>query len=528
VKPLRLLRTPPLRPASASGTERDARPDAASRDAAGTARPLLGSTGRTLALLFPQAAPAQRSRAAAIRAGAADLAAIALGGWVMLARQTGVPARDTLIAEDRSIFLPQALLHPLGSLTQPYAGYLQLLPRLIAEVAARLPLRDAAAGFAVAGALTASCTAVFVFHASSGHIRRPELRLMLAASVLLLPTALLSIANSGVDAPWYLLFATFWALLWRPRSRAGMAAAALFCFAAASSNALAALYLPLAAARVIALPRAREHAATLGWLAGGLVQLPAVLTISRHTQATTIGRALAFYGREVILAAVAGYHGALLLRAGFGLAGATAIAACVAAALAAWALVRGEPRVRVLVVTGLALGLILTLVPVLATGWVASIPLPPGAIYANGTRYAQAPILIIDSLAIVAVDALLRRGARSAERGAQTIAAVLLAAVLLTMWAGDFRYADGRSTARPWPLTRNQGRAGLPPKPSRKRQDTQYASSLHKNKGVNGHRSELARSRAAHMSASAAGRECRPDLTQPSGCHSFMTTRWLP
>jgi hypothetical protein len=307
-----------------------------------------------------------------------------------------------------------------------------------------------------------------------------------------------------------------------------MAAAALFCFAAASSNALAALYLPLAAARVIALPRAREHAATLGWLAGGLVQLPAVLTISRHTQATTIGRALAFYGREVILAAVAGYHGALLLRAGFGLAGATAIAACVAAALAAWALVRGEPRVRVLVVTGLALGLILTLVPVLATGWVASIPLPPGAIYANGTRYAQAPILIIDSLAIVAVDALLRRGARSAERGAQTIAAVLLAAVLLTMWAGDFRYADGRSTARPWPLTRNQGRAGLPPKPSRKRQDTQYASSLHKNKGVNGHRSELARSRAAHMSASAAGRECRPDLTQPSGCHSFMTTRWLP
>jgi hypothetical protein len=334
---------------------------------------------------------------------------------------------------------------------------------------------------------------------------------MLAASVLLLPTALLSIANSGVDAPWYLLFATFWALLWRPRSRAGMAAAALFCFAAASSNALAALYLPLAAARVIALPRAREHAATLGWLAGGLVQLPAVLTISRHTQATTIGRALAFYGREVILAAVAGYHGALLLRAGFGLAGATAIAACVAAALAAWALVRGEPRVRVLVVTGLALGLILTLVPVLATGWVASIPLPPGAI-AGDRRGGRPP-----------APRCPKRRARRANHRRRS------AGRRPAHHVGGRFPLRRRTLDRPSLATdRNQGRAGLPPKPSRKRQDTQYASSLHKNKGVNGHRSELARSRAAHMSASAAGRECRPDLTQPSGCHSFMTTRWLP
>jgi len=297
----------------------------------------------------------------------------------MLVRQTGVPAWETLIAEDRSVFLPQALLQSWGSLTRPYAGYLQLYPRLIAEVATAFPLRDAAAVFAVAGALTASCTAVFVCCASSGHIRRSELRLLLAASVLLLPTALLSIANSGVDSPWYLLFGVFWALLWRPRSRAGMAAAALLCFAAAASNVLAALYLPLVAARVIALPRVREQAATLGLLAGGLVQLPAVLTLSRRGQPTTFARALAFYGREVLLGAAAGYHGALLLRDGLGLTGATAIAASVVAALAAWALIRGGPRVRVLVVTGIILGLVLTLVPVLITGWVANLPLPRGA-----------------------------------------------------------------------------------------------------------------------------------------------------
>jgi len=368
----------------------------------------------------------------------------------MLARQTGVPAWQTLIAEDRSVFFPQALVQSWGSLTRPYAGYLQLYPRLIAEIATRFPLRDAAAPFAVAGALTAACTAVFVFHASSGHIRRPELRLLLAASVLLLPTAPLSIANSGVDSPWYLLFGVFWALLWRPRSRTGKAVAALLCFAAASSNVLAALYIPLAAARVIALPRVREQAATIGLVAGGLVQLPAVLTLSRRGQPTTLARALAFYGREVLLGAVAGYHGAMHLRAGFGLTGATVAAACVVAALAAWALLRGGPRVRVLVVTGVILGLILTLAPVLITGWVANLPLPRGAIYANGTRYAQAPILIIYSWALVVADAFLRNGGR---RAVHATVAVALIAGLVTVWATDFRYPDARSVGRPWSLT---------------------------------------------------------------------------
>jgi hypothetical protein len=44
----------------------------------------------------------------------------------------------------------------------------------------------------------------------------------------------MEIADSGVNAPWYLLLAVFWALLWRPRTRAGMAVAAFVAFAAAA------------------------------------------------------------------------------------------------------------------------------------------------------------------------------------------------------------------------------------------------------------------------------------------------------
>jgi hypothetical protein len=76
--------------------------------------------------------------------------------------------------------------------------------------------------------------------------------------------------------------------VWRPRSLAGAVVAGVVCFAAASSNALAALYLPLVAARVIALPRVREQAATIGLIVGGALQLPAVLTLSRHTQSTRL------------------------------------------------------------------------------------------------------------------------------------------------------------------------------------------------------------------------------------------------
>ncbi len=80
-------------------------------------------------------------------------AVVPLGVLVMLVRVAGpVPAWDSIYAEDLSIFLVQALQHPWPLLV-PYAGYLQLVPRLIAQFVFYLPLRDAAAAFAIIGAL---------------------------------------------------------------------------------------------------------------------------------------------------------------------------------------------------------------------------------------------------------------------------------------------------------------------------------------------------------------------------------------
>jgi hypothetical protein len=385
-------------------------------------------------------------------------AAVAAGAAVLLARQEGHPAWQTVWAEDRTIFLPRALLDPWGSFLHYYGGYVQLVPQLIADAVTRFPLRDAAAGFAVAGAAVASGCALFVYHASAGHVRRAGLRVLLAASVLLLPIALIEVADNGVDAQWYLMYALFWALLWRPARPVGRAAAAGVAFAAMASNILNVLYLPLASARVLALPRAREQAVTAGWLAGIgfqvagiLVQVPAIFGPGRPRQFAEPAGILGFCAHHVLLVAVAGWRLAPGLVAVAGPGGAVAIAGCLLAAVGAGAFACGGRRVRLFLVSALLTGLVLTTFPAAVRYWVTQ-PVAPrvSRIWLPGSRFTVCATLLIDACAVVAVDDYLRR-ARGAAGPA--LAVLLLAAALGTGWLTSFRYPTLRSQAPAWTRT---------------------------------------------------------------------------
>ena len=289
-----------------------------------------------------------------------QVAVVGLGALVMLARIGGRPALYRVYAEDPGIYLPQALAHP-WHLLQSYGGYLQVVPRLIGQIAALVPIRDASVAFAVGGALVASACGLFTYHASAGHVSSRGLRAMLGLSVVLLPVAPLEVADNGVNSIWYLLVALFWAALWRPRTRTGMAVAAVIALAAAASSSLALLFAPLFAARVLVVPRRlREHGATAGWALGCLMQILAILTshLSRFRPRNPVNAVL-YYAHEVLLPAL-GWHLSWHLRDILGLNGATALVGGFIVLVLAVALATQDWRCKVFVVTAVVTGLVFT------------------------------------------------------------------------------------------------------------------------------------------------------------------------
>ena len=389
-----------------------------------------------LADLFPEPAePAPRTGLARWAFLLVQVVVVAVGAVVMLARIGGRPAWQNVYAEDPGIYLPQALAHPWHLLAS-YGGYLQLVPRVIGQIAALVPIRDASAVFAVSGALVASACALFAYHASAGQVSSRWLRALIGLSVLLLPVAQLEIADNGVNSIWYLLVALFWAALWRPRTRTGAAIAAVVAFAAAASTSLALLFAPLFVARAIVVPRRlREHAATAGWALGCLLQVLEIVTshVSRLTPHNPLDAVL-YYAHEVLLPAL-GWHLSWHLRELLGLTGATVLMGGVIAVVLATVVATQDRRCKVFVVTAVATGLLFTAFTS-AFAWGG-----PGQRLTvrmeHGARYSTVPILLLDAALIVAADAYARRWW---PRPKAIVAVVALVAVLAAGWATDFRY----------------------------------------------------------------------------------------
>ena len=404
------------------------------------------NTRALLPQLFPQPPeePPERSAVTPGRVasrGAFPLIALVAGAVLMVLRIAGRSPLTTIWAEDRTVFLVQALASP-WRLFSPYAGYLQLLPRLIGQFASFLPLPDASAAFAISGAVIASAVALFVFYASAGHVRYGLLRALLAAAVLLLPVAPLEIADSGVNTPWYLLFALFWAALWRPRG-GGLALAALIAFLTGASTPMAVAIAPLLALRIVALPRIREHAVTAGLAAGLLLQVPVIASAGRSRVDRLAGPhgVLGFVAHDVVLPAL-GWHLDWWLQSAVGRNAATIGVGCVLAAVFCAIAITQPARVRLLAAAALACGFLLAMAAATLSRWVTM-----GAVSLNsepGSRYTTLPIFLMEAAVIVAVDNVIRRArdrARPDEQGA---------AFGVTRWTGWARARGGSSrTAAP-------------------------------------------------------------------------------
>jgi len=260
----------------------------------GPGDPAAGGFRTALAALFPVApsvpgGPGGLLRERPVRVGI-EILAVLVAAVAMLLRVAPLPSWDVVYAEDNGVFLVGALAHPWDLLAQ-FGGYLELVPRVLGQIVSLLPLWDAARVYAVSGALIAAVCALFTYHASEGYIRSPWLRGMLGAALILLPLAPIEMADSGVDSPWYLLPTAFWAVMWRPRTRSGMLAAALMAAvrrAVVASSSLALRRL-LPAGRFLVIRQAPHD-----WL------FPRVQAVVHHGGAGTTGAAVAAGRPQVI------------------------------------------------------------------------------------------------------------------------------------------------------------------------------------------------------------------------------------
>jgi hypothetical protein len=408
--------------------------------------------------------------------------AVAIATVLLLYRVAVVPAWDCVYAEDAGIFLVQSLASPWHLLV-PYNGYLQFLPRVLAQGVSLMPLPRAGFAFAILGAAIASGCALFTYHASAGYIGSRTLRAVLALTLILLPIAPLELADNGVNTPWYLMIALFWAVLWRPRSLFGQVTSAVIAFLTVMSSPLAIVFAPLLAVRVFSLRSVRENVVTIGWVLGWPLQLYVImLSYSSGTQRVgslaPLGASSYYYMRTVVLR-VFGWHVSWDLVRAVGTPWSTVLFGLVLAALLGLAWMAGGRRTRAFVILAVVFGFVFTVFAATITSYIAGqTPFESPVSFEPASRYSALPLVLLYAALIAGVDsfadrhggfrkaitvvlhgvfpALRRERFSTVLRGPRSrpVAVVLVAAALVGLlsigWVTDYSYPTQRTSNGPW------------------------------------------------------------------------------
>lgn len=315
----------------------------------------------------------------------------------------------SLWAEDGTVYFSGAVHSGFGgSLFDTYATYLVFVPRAIAEVADLFPLQDAPAAVSILSAAIVALSGLVVWLATAGLIESPYLRAGLAAATVLAPVGGLESTASAAYVPWYMLFASFWILLWRPRSVPGALGAGLFVLATGVSTPGLWFFLPLALLRTFALRDRRDGLLLTGYWGGAIVQVP-VLVFNDETAVTpawTHDIWTAYLQRAVDGAA----FGLRLGGEAWAHLGWPFLIALLAAALLALAygISRASLGARLLALIAIPTSLVMFVVSVYQRAVGSEMVWPAGHYLDGAGRYAIVPALLLLSVAFILVD----RGSR--------------------------------------------------------------------------------------------------------------------
>jgi hypothetical protein len=142
-------------------------------------------------------------------AAATPIVAFALAAAATLFRQTGIPKVRTIWAEDATVFVGCTYTHPspVACLFEPYNGWIHLVPRLGAELAALAPPADLPLAIALISAVVTGLAAAVVSIAVRNASGSWAAGVLAASSLAFVWQAGLEVGGNLTNLPWILLAA---------------------------------------------------------------------------------------------------------------------------------------------------------------------------------------------------------------------------------------------------------------------------------------------------------------------------------
>jgi hypothetical protein len=322
-------------------------------------------------------------------------------------------------------------------------------------IAAVLPIDWASEVFAIGSAAIVAVLSLYVFHASRALLPSTWSRAVIAGLMPLLPAAGFESLTNGANLQYFLMFACFWALVWRPATWLGAAGSCVVVLATTLNSTIPVLLAPLGLWHVVRNRDARHRAVVTAFLVGmatqGFAVFSAVIlgtdpTLAKYPVAWAESNPLllpALYGLRVIEPMVVGDR--LLDEAWrtFGWWFAYAASASIVT-LIVIATRRSDRHRRVWVWVSLAYSFLFFLMPIAARGTSHLAPVGEQFTFA-GSRYVLVPMWFLVSAVLLLLDPRPPPTPR-----AVVWARVSFVALMATVVAVNFSVVTPRSTGPRW------------------------------------------------------------------------------
>jgi hypothetical protein len=355
----------------------------------------------------------------------------------------------SLWAEDGAVYFSGAVHSGVGgSLFDTYATYLVFIPRLIGEIGGLVPLQDAPAAMSIASGAMVALSGWVVWEATAGLIESPWLRGALVLLTVLAPVGGLESTDSGAYVPWYMLFATFWILLWRPRTTLAAGGAGFFALLTGLSSPGVWFFIPVALLRALAYRDRRDGLVLAGYSAGALVQIP-VLALNKEEAVTPLWThdIWTAYLQRIVDGAFLGLKlgGKAWEHLGWTL---LIVLLVVLIGALAYGITRTNLTARLLALLAIPISIVMFVVSVYQRAVGAEMVWPHGFWDEAAGRYAIVPALLLFSVAAVMIDRRSRR--REGESRPQWMAWALAGLAIVSV-AFSFHVEEPAARgAPPW------------------------------------------------------------------------------